>query len=397
MINFEINSEDFMQNTAERIQGIADSIFGIISKLAFEYKAVNLGQGFPDFSGPDWIIQSAYEAMKEGKNQYAPPQGIYSLRKVIHDVYQKYYSIEFDFEKEITITAGATEALFSTFLALINSGDEVILFEPFYDAYLSDVILAGGIPKFVTLHKPNFEFDFKELEQTISNRTKAIVINNPQNPTGKVFSIEELEFIYELARKHDLYVVSDEVYEFLTYDGLEHTSSLKFDPGRERTIMISSTGKTFSMTGWKIGWAISNPKITNAIRKIHQWTTFAVNTPGQHAMAFAFSKIDEYLPQFRSEYQERRDFIYNHLLSTKFKPFKPLGSYFLMVEFPQIEGIDDFEMSNLLIKKFGVATIPPSPFYKKSDEGKTMLRICFAKTIKTLREGVNRLAKFYYD
>ncbi len=382
-----------MKSFARRISGIEDSIFGTMSRLAFEYHAVNLGQGFPDFDGPEWIKESAFEAMKQGKNQYAPPQGIFLLRKAIRDTYEHNYNFTFDIEDEITITAGATESLFSAILALIEPGDEVILFEPFYDAYYSDVVLAGGNPKFVTLRKPNFSFDFTELANAISLKTKAIIINNPHNPTGKVFSNEELSFIYELARKNNLYVISDEVYEFLTYDGLKHLPSMKFDPQKERTIMISSTGKTFSMTGWKIGWAIANPRITEGIRKVHQWTTFTVNTPGQHAMAYAFTRLEEYLPNFRREYQERRDLVLAELATTKFKPYKPFGSYFLMVDIPNL-GYDDVQMAMELTKNFGIATIPPSPFYRKSSEGKTMLRICFAKRKETLTEGINRLKKF---
>lgn len=377
---------------AKRIEKIEDSIFGIMSALAFEHKAINLGQGFPDFSGPRWLIEAAYEAMKEGKNQYAPPQGIFSLRKIISEVYSRYYNVEFDPEKEITITSGATEALFSTILSLVDDGDEVILFEPFYDAYLSDVYLAGGIPKFVVLHKPNFSFDPKELESYISNKTKAIVINNPNNPSGKVFSLEELNFIFELAEKYNFYIISDEVYEFLTYDKITHHSILTIDKNRKRSIMISSTGKTFSMTGWKIGWAISNPQITNAIRKVHQWTTFTINTPGQHAMAYAFTRIDDYIPEFKKEYQERRDLAYEELCKTVFKPHKPFGSYFLMVDIPNDK--NDVELAKELTIHYKIATIPSSPFYLKSKEGTTMLRICFAKTKETLLQGIENLKSY---
>ncbi len=378
---------------AKRISSIEDSIFGLMSALAFEHKAINLGQGFPDFSGPNWIIEAAYQAMLEGKNQYAPPQGIYSLRKIISEIYSKTYGVEIDIENEITITAGATESLFSTILSLVDDRDEVILFEPFYDAYLSDVLLAGGVPKFVTLYKPEFKFDFKELESSISSKTKAIIVNNPHNPTGKVFSLEELTFIYELAKKYNFLIISDEVYEFLTYDGLKHISFLQIDKNKERTIMISSTGKTFSMTGWKIGWSVTNSKFTDAIRKVHQWTTFTINTPGQHAMAFAFTKLDGYLPEFQKEYQQRRDIMFMGLKKTCFKPIKPYGSYFILVELPDV-GKDDVEFAKELVVHYQVATIPPSPFYRKSSEGKKMLRICFAKKIETLLAGLENLKAF---
>lgn len=392
MINFALYFGGFfMKSLANRIEEIENSIFGIMSKRALENQAVNLGQGFPDFDGPIWIIDSAYEAMKSGKNQYAPTEGIFSLRKNIRTVYEKFYCINFNPENEITITTGATEALFSTINAIVNFGDEVILFEPFYDAYLSDVLLAGGRPRFVTLRKPNFSFDSDELISAITPKTKAIIINSPNNPTGKVFLEEEMKFIVELAKKHDFYIISDEVYEFITYDNFQHIPLLKFDDKKERVIMISSTAKTFSMTGWKIGWAIANPSITDAIRKVHQWTTFAVNTPGQHAMAYAFSKTEEYISELKQTYQRKRDLIIEELNDSIFKPIKPNGSYFLMVEIPKEFNLDAEALSEEMIKKYGIATIPASAFYKKSPEGKTMLRICFAKKDKTLKEGIKRI------
>lgn len=392
MINFEFSFGGYiMKSFAIRIEDIENSIFVRMSKLAFENQAVNLGQGFPDFDGPNWIVNSAYEAMKSGKNQYAPTEGIFSLRKNIQAVYQKTYGINFNPENEITITTGATEALFSTINAIVDLNDEVILFEPFYDAYLSDVLLAGGRPRFVTLRKPDFTFDPEELISAITPKTKAIIINSPNNPTGKVFTNDEMKLIFELAKKHDFYIISDEVYEFITYDNYLHIPLLKFDEKKERLIMISSTAKTFSMTGWKIGWAIANPFITDAIRKVHQWTTFAVNTPGQYAMAYAFSKIEEYLPELKQTYQRKRDIIFGELSDSIFKPIKPNGSYFLMLEIPEELNLDAETLSVEMIKKYGIATIPASAFYKKSSEGKTMLRLCFAKKDETLKEGIKRI------
>lgn len=374
---------------ANKLNNMPVSIFSVISQLAFEYKAVNLGQGFPDFNGPEWIFDFALEAMKEGKNQYAPSFGIHSLKQSIQSYQKKYYDLDINID-EIIITAGATEALFDSFNAFINPGDEVILFEPYYDSYNSDVVLAGGIPKYVTLNKPDFTFNYDELEKAISFNTKIIVLNNPHNPTGKVFSLEELNFIASLVIKHDLMVISDEVYEFLTYDGYEHIPFASLPGMKERTVTISSCGKTFGFTGWKIGYAIAKPEWINAIHGIHQWTTFAVNTPGQHAMANAFMKLDEYIPEFRRLYQSKLDLIYNHLLNTKFTPHRPKGSYFIMVDIPDGLG-NDKDAAIKLIKEYGVATIPPSVFYSKSDEGTTMLRVCFAKQDSTIIEGINRL------
>lgn len=376
-----------------RLRGMPTSIFSTMSKMASDYNAVNLGQGFPDFDGPAWIMKEAYQAMIDGKNQYAPSPGIFSLRKIVSEIQTKYYGIEYDPDTEITVTAGATEALYSTINAFVNPGDEVIMFEPYYDAHQADVILAGGVPVYVTLRKPDFSFDMDELIESISSKTKMIIVNTPHNPTGKVFSREELNFIAIIAIENDLIVISDEVYEFLLFNEAIHLPIAAIDGMRDRTITISSTGKTFGLTGWKIGFATASKKLTDSIRKIHQWTTFAVNTPGQNAMAHAFKNIEGYLPDFRKEYLTKRDLVLSGLEGSTFKTIKPQGSYFIMAEFPEGKWIDDIDAAKDIVINHGVATIPPSVFYSKSDEGKTMLRICFAKKNETLEKGINILRK----
>ncbi len=381
---------------ASRIASMPTSIFSVMSKMAVDYNAVNLGQGFPDFDGPLWIMEEAFKAMKSGKNQYAPSIGIFSLRRTLAETYKKIYGLNWDPDREITVTAGATEALYSTITAIVNPGDEVIMFEPFYDAHQADVLLAGGTPVYVTLKKPDnyhdgFHFDFLELEKKVTPKTKLLILNNPDNPTGKVFSIDELMFIARLAIKYDFLVLSDEVYEFLTFDDIKHIPIATIQGMQERTITVSSTGKTFGMTGWKIGYAFARPEITAAINKIHQWTTFAVNTPGQHAMAYAFTQLDDYLPDFRKTYEAKRDFMLSELKKTPFKPHVPKGSYFLMADIPSGRFTDDIDTATQLVKNYGVATIPPSVFYGVADEGKTMLRFCFAKTDATLKAGMDRL------
>jgi len=376
---------------SDKVSTMPTSIFSSMSKMAFEYNAINLGQGFPNFDGPDWLKEELYKATLDGKNQYAPSIGIYSLRKKIAEYHKEYYDLDWDTETDITITAGATEALFCSIIAIINPGDEVILFEPFYDSYQADVQLAGGICKYVTLKKTNFEFDFEELHSLINKRTKIIILNSPHNPTGKVFNKEELNFIAKLAIENDLLVVSDEVYEFLTYENRKHIPIATLDGMKKRTITISSIGKTFSMTGWKIGYAIADSKLTDAIRKIHQWVTFAVNTPAQHSAAFAFSMLDKYLPEFRKSYQSKRDFLIKGLVNTKFNIFKPYGSYFIMAEYPKDLFHNDIHAATELVTKYKIATIPTSVFYSKSDEGKDMLRLCFAKTDDVLKEGIEIL------
>ncbi len=381
-----------IEKIADRISTMGNSIFATMSKLSAEYNATNLGQGFPDFDGPSELIEEAYLAMKASKNQYAPSQGIFSLRKNIAEIQNKYYGMDFDPETEITITTGATEALYCSINAFVNPGDEVILFEPYYDAYYSDVILAGGIPRFVTLKKPNFSFDENELRDLINNETKIIVLNTPHNPTGKVFRKDELEIIAKIAIENNLLIISDEAYEFLTFNQIKHIPIATLPGMRNRTITINSTGKTFGMTGWKIGYASASPNLTTAIRKVHQWTTFAVNTPIQNALAYGFANLEKYIPEFVSNYQNKRDLALNLLKKTKFKAHKPDGSYFIMIDIPDNIFVDDVDAATKLVREYGVATIPPSVFYSKSDEGKTMLRLCFAKSDDTLKKGIEKLA-----
>jgi N-succinyldiaminopimelate aminotransferase len=384
-----------MKKFAGRIESMPTSIFATMSKKAVEFNAVNLGQGFPDFDGPEWIKEKAFEAMQQGKNQYAPSPGILSLRQNLAANYKSLYDIEYNPHSEIIVTAGATEALYSTITALIEKGDEVIIFEPFYDAYQANVILAGGTPVYVTLKKPNFAYDKEELAKAITPRTKMIIVNNPHNPTGRVFELEELQFIADLAKKHDLFVLSDEVYEFLTFDGAKHIPMASLDGMRDRTISISSTGKTFGLTGWKIGYCASSQEIIKAIQSVHQWVTFAVNTPGQHAMAYAFTQLDSYLPDFRALYEKKMDLLYEAIKDSCFTPYKPKGSYFMMVDIP--EGMNDVDIALELVEKYKVAVIPPSVFYVNSDEGKTMLRLCFAKQDETLAAGAKILNQYSSD
>jgi N-succinyldiaminopimelate aminotransferase len=380
-----------IENIANRVLTMSDSIFATMSKMSVEYNALNLGQGFPDFDGPVWIMEEAFKAMKSGKNQYAPSQGILSLRKIISSVQINHYNMDYDPESEITITTGATEALYCSLQAIVNPGDEVILFEPYYDAYLADVVLAGGIPKYVTLSKPDFSFVINELENAVTEKTKAILINSPHNPTGKVFSKSELEVIANIAIEKDLIVISDEAYEFLTYNDVIHIPIATLPKMRNRTITINSTGKTFGMTGWKVGYATANVRLSTAIRKVHQWTTFAVNTPAQHAIAFGFENLESYLIDFRVLYQSKRDKAIKLLKDTKFNAHIPMGSYFIMIDIPEGIFSSDVDAATKLVKEYGVATIPPSVFYSKSYQGNTMLRLCFAKSDETLENGIAKL------
>jgi aspartate/methionine/tyrosine aminotransferase len=383
-----------MKDTALRIADFKDSIFGVISRLAREHQAVNLGQGFPDFDGPDWLKEVAYKKMQEGHNQYAPFHGTQNLRLEISQYYKNFYALNYDPETEVTVTVGATEAIYLVITGLINPGDEVVVLEPFYDSYVASIKMAGGIPVPVTMHAPDFIIDLKELEAAITPRTKLLILNNPHNPTGKVWDKSELLGVSQLVMKNDLYLLSDEVYEFLVFDGAKHIPTATLDGMRERTITVSSAGKTFGLTGWKIGWICANPLVTKACRLVHQYVTFAVSTPMQEAVAEGLKRLPDYLPGFVDLYKGKRDQFYGELKKLGFEFSIPKGTYFMMVPISKHTTLNDVDFAMKLIKEYKVATVPPSAFYLKSTEGEKFLRFCFAKkdeTIKSAVQNLNRL------
>ena len=380
-----------MKDTALRIADFKDSIFGVISRLARENNAVNLGQGFPDFDGPEWLKDIAFKKMQEGHNQYAPFHGTPNLRTEISNYYKKFYNLNYNLESEITVTVGATEAIYVAITALINPGDEVIVLEPFYDSYVASIKMAGGIPVPVTMHAPDFTVDEKELSAAITPKTKLLILNNPHNPTGKVWTKEELSAVSNVVMKNDLYLISDEVYEFLVFDGIKHLPTATIDGMFERTITISSAGKSFGLTGWKIGWICANPKITNACRLVHQYVTFAVSTPMQEAVAEGLKQLPDYLPGFVSLYKEKRDYFYKEMMSLGFEFAIPKGTYFMMAPIGKHTKLKDVDYAMELIREKKVATVPPSAFYLKSTEGEKYLRFCFAKKQETLEAAVKNL------
>lgn len=370
------------------VEQFSESIFSTMTKMAMENKAINLSQGFPDFDGPAWVSDLAAKALKEEKNQYAPSMGILPLREAIAHNYNRFYGYNLNPLSEIVVTNGATEAIFCTCLALLNPGDEVVVLEPFYDSYLASIKLAGAKAIPVTLKAPDFHFDLNELKAAISEKTKLLIVNNPHNPTGKVFSAQEIKVIGDLAKEHDFYLLSDEVYEFLTFD-IAHKPTATYEDLRERTITISSTGKTFGLTGWKIGWAAGPAALIKAIHNVHQFSTFCVAHPLQVAMAEALMKMDEYLVEFKSEYKRKKEILVQGLKEAGFNVLAPKGTYFVMALLP--EGENDIETCKKLILEKKVATIPTSAFYLKSNEGSRMIRFCFAKKDETLQAALKNL------
>lgn len=375
-----------------RLQGFGTTIFAEMTALAQRHQAVNLGQGFPDFEGPAFIKEAAIEAITAGHNQYCRSHGIPALNEAIAAHRRHFYGLEYDPDTEVTVFHGATEAIASTLQALLEVGDEVVMFEPFYDSYRATVSMAGAVERVVTLRAPSFDYDRAELEAAITPKTRLLVFNSPHNPTGKVFSRDELEHIAELAVRHDLLVVTDEVYEHLVFEG-EHIPLASLPGMRDRTVMISSTGKTFSFTGWKIGYACASAALSRAIRTAHQFVTFCNGTPFQHAMAKALSVDDGYYEQFVAEYRRRRDRLCDGLRDVGFDVLVPAGTYFVCADIRRLGFADDMEFCRRLPEVVGVAAIPNSAFYNNKDEGRHLVRLAFCKTDAVLDEGIARLRR----
>ncbi|MCX7791038.1 MAG: methionine aminotransferase [Chloroflexaceae bacterium] len=385
---------------AARVSGFGTSIFAEISALALECGAVNLGQGFPDFAGPAWVKQAAAEAIAADMNQYAPYQGLPRLREAIAATWRAQGWREPDPAHEVTVTSGATEALFAAMQALIDPGDEVIVFEPFYDAYVPDITMAGGAPRLVRLHPPApgapaWRFDPDELRAAFGPRTRLLLLNTPHNPTGKVFSRAELELIAALCIEHDVLVVTDEVYDQLVFDGARHLPIATLPGMWERTLTINSTGKTFSVTGWKIGYAVGPAWLNQALRSAHQWVTFATATPLQVAAAAALESAltNGYYAQFRAEYARRYQVLRAILDSAGLPTLPTEGSYFIMVDISRTGFGSDAEFCRWLTREVGVAAIPPSAFYADPASAPLLARFCFAKRLETLQAAGERLGR----
>ena len=375
-----------------RLQGFGTTIFAEMTGLALQHDAVNLGQGFPDFEGPAFVKDAAIEAIRAGHNQYCRSHGIPELNRAISEHRERFYGLRYDPDDEVTVFHGATEAIASTLQALCDTGDEVVLFEPFYDSYRASIAMAGAVERVVTLHAPSFAYRRQDLEAAISPKTRAIIVNSPHNPSGKVFSREELEHIASLCVRHDLIAVTDDVYEHLVFEG-SHVPLATFPGMRERTIMISSTGKTFSFTGWKIGFTCAPPDLSRAVRTAHQFITFCNGTPFQHAMARALAAPDDYYREFLSGYRARRDRLCAGLRDVGFEVLEPAGTYFVSADIRPLGFEDDMELCRRLPEAVGVAAIPSSAFYLNKDAGRHLVRFAFCKSDPVLDEGIDRLRR----
>ncbi len=381
--------------TADRIGGFGTSVFTEMSRLAVEHQAINLGQGFPDFAGPDFVKEAAAAAIAADMNQYAPSHGTPRLRQAIASDWFRRYGQEIDAERQVTVTTGATEAIFVAMLAFLNPGDEIIFFEPFYDAYVADVAMAGATAQVVRLHAPDWRFDPEELAAAFSDQTKLFLLNTPHNPTGKVFTRSELEQIADLCQQHDVTVITDEVYDRIVFDENEHIPIATLPGMWERTLTVNSTGKTFSMTGWKIGFTVGPADLNAAIRATHQFSTFATATPFQEAMAVALETAEErgYYQQLRDEYAERRDRLRAVLADTSLPPLECQGAYFLMSDVTPHGFDNDIDFCRYLVTEAGVAAIPPSAFYLDPATAPPLARFCFAKKFETIDAAAERLSR----
>ena len=381
---------------SDKVSHFTESVIREMTRQAMLYGAVNLAQGFPDFSAPAEIKQAAQQAVAADVNQYAITWGAKNLRNAIARQMSLWQGITVDPEKEVTVCCGSTEAMISTLLAVCNAGDEVVIFEPFYENYGPDSVLSGAKPKFVKLRPPKHEsgewtFDEKELRSAFHKHTKAIILNTPNNPTGKVFTRAELELIRDLCLKYDVLAITDEIYEHILYDGTEHISMVSLDGMRDRTVTINGMSKTYSVTGWRVGWAVAPEKITNAIRKVHDFLTVGAPAPLQEAGAAALSLPPEYYSKLAEGYRVRRDHLMPALIDAGFRCFRPRGAYYVMTDISEFGYKDDVTFAKHLVQEVGIACVPGSSFYRDPRDGAKQVRFAFCKKPETLDEAALRL------
>jgi aspartate/methionine/tyrosine aminotransferase len=382
---------------SDRIAGFGTSIFTEITALAVKHEAVNLGQGFPDFAAPDFVKQAAARHIRDDRNQYAASPGVPRLRAALADDWRRLYpdARAIDPAAEITVGSGATEMLHDAVMATVNPGDEVILFEPAYDAYAPDVAMAGGVVRTVPLLPPDWRFDPDRLAAAFGPRTRALILNTPHNPTGKVFTPAELETIAALCRRHDALVISDEVYCEILFDGAAHVPIATLPDMFARTITIGSMGKTFSVTGWKVGWAIAPAPLSAAVRAVHQFVTFTNSAPFQEALAdvLPVAAGNSYYAQLRADYTHRRDLLAGVLRGAGLEPLPIGGAYFLLTDIGGMGFANDGDFCRQLVTEIGVAAIPTSVFYARPEAAPPVARFCFAKRDETILAAAPRLAR----
>lgn len=387
-------------NLLSKLPDVGTTIFTVMSKMATEHNAINLGQGFPDFSPDPLLLELVNQAMHKGHNQYPPMAGIPELRHQISLKISDLYGKQYDENTEITVTAGATEALMASFLALVHAGDEVIVIEPFYDLYVPAIQLAGGVPIVVPMTPPDssntrYQVDWQRIEDAITAKTRMLVLNFPHNPTGIVLTDSDLDALEHLVNKYGILLLSDEVYEHITYDGRKHLSVASRPALAQQAVVVSSFGKTYHVTGWKVGYCVATAAIMAEIRKVHQFTVFTVSSPFQVGLAAYMANPLPYM-QLAAFYEKRRDYLANSLEKTRFRPLPSEGTFFLLADYSQVSDQTEAEFAKWLTVKHGVTAIPLSAFYANPDADASnhgLIRLCFAKEDRTLDLAIDRLAR----
>lgn len=376
-----------------RVAEFKESVIREMTRLAIEHRAVNLAQGFPDFPAPSEVKIAAQQAIAHDNNQYAVTWGAKPFREAISAYYQRFYGLHIDGDRELTVCCGSTEGMIATLLALLNAGDEVIVFEPFYENYWPDSQLSGATCRFVRLHPPDWAFDRSELRAAFNERTRAIIVNTPNNPTGRVFTREELTLVGDLCQEFDCLLITDEIYEHIVFDGTRHVTPASLPGLRDRCVLVNSLSKTFSVTGWRVGWVIAPPDLTASIRKVHDFLTVGAAAPLQEAGVTALGLPDAYFAQLAVDYQAKRDFMVALLERTGFRVYPARGAYYLMCDIASFGFRSDVDFARHLVSQIGVAVVPGSSFFRNPVDGAHVVRFCFAKKTETLQAAGERLAR----
>jgi len=381
-------------DVARRTESFQESVIRKMTRVCQKYQGVNLAQGFPEKDPPEEVVEEALRAIRQGYNQYSITWGLPALREAVAGKFSRFAGLTADPETEITITCGCSEAIVATLMGLVNPGEKVIVFEPFYENYLPGLTLCGAVPEFVRLRDPGWTLDPDELKKAFSKAPKAMILNTPCNPSGKVFSRQEMELIAALCREHGTFVITDEIYEHMLYDGLQHIHMAGLPGMWEQTVTISGISKTYSATGWRVGYVISNPRLMSAIRKCHDYMVVCAPTPFQMAAVVAMGLPDSYYVELQEFYRERRDFLLKVFQDLSVPVYRPEGAYYMMIRIDELGRGDDEAFAQSLVEEAGLAVVPGSSFYHRPEDGRDKVRFCFAKKWETLNQVQERMEKF---